>query len=177
MSLSDAKKLEDLKQQAKENLDAYYAGFAEQRRKAIVSALSEMSAYLQEQGFDVKDRSSPLRGFVATYKDINILAEPSKDDESFIGADYVINFTVGKKKTQVSLLVKRAKRINPPHEHEGVLQQINDYENRYIPEIKSLDPLELDGSYKLSVIEVSGNARMHRDLVSGRNVIDYLFEK
>ncbi len=178
MSLAEAKKLEDLKQKANELWGSYYSGLNAQRSAAIVSALDSMIDYLKEQGFDVQTDAQIARGFLATYKGITIKAEASGDDEAFIGADYVINITVGKSdKTQVTLNVKRGKRINQPFSHESVADQIKDYENRYIPEIEALDPSELDGSYNLSVTEVAGNNHRIKNFSTGKDVIEYLFDK
>lgn len=177
MSLSEAKKLEDLKEHANKLNDAFYANVGTLRIRAIESVLKGMTDYLVEQGFDVQSKQAPARSFVAIYKDINISAETSKDDENFIGADYHITVSKGKSKTQFSLIVKRGKRVTPPMGHGTVSQQISDYETRYIPQLEARDPSEIDGSFMLYVIEESRSGKSKIDLASGKEVIDYLFKK
>lgn len=176
MSLGEAKKLEDLKEHANKINDAFYANVGTMRIKAVETVLNDMADYLSQQGFEVKSKQPQARGFTATYKEITISAESSKDDESFFGADYVINVTKGKAKTQFSLSLKRGTSVNPPIGHGSLSQQISDYETRYIPQLEARDPSEIDGSFVLSVIEESRSGKTKRDLASGKDAIDYLFQ-
>lgn len=177
MSLSDAKKLEDLKKKSNDLWDALYSGLDGQRKAAITSFLDDMTGYLNEQGFEVQSNGFHTRGFTAKYGDITIKAEVSGDDEPLVGADYSIDIYLGKLKTNVILYVKRASFIQPPQSHQKVADQIKDYETRYIPGIEAIDPKELDGSYKLLVAEPGSKNPQRKVFSTGREVIDFLFEK
>jgi len=182
MSLLEAKKLEDLKEQASKLYQAYYKNIDAQRLRAINTALKEMTDYLEIQGFNIALKNQPNRGFVASYKDILIEAESSRDDERFFGADYLIKFKVNKKsETQVSLSVKRGNQVDHPHSHGSVSDQIKDYEKRYIPALMALDPSELDGSYNMRVLETASpmsrsTSTSVKLFTNGKDVIDYLFQ-
>ncbi|WP_421505742.1 hypothetical protein [Erwinia rhapontici] len=175
MSLEKAKKLEDLKEEVNSIFSARNKLIESQRPKAIVSALKEMTDYLSSQEFNVTINNGLQRGFIATYKDIKITASASKDEETFFGADYVIDIVSGLKKRQVLLNVKRGARVNPPL-GGNIDQQIADYQNRYIPAVKELDVEELNGSYILSMVEEGRGTKKEITVANGQAVIEKIFE-
>lgn len=174
MSLQNAKKLEDLKQQAEAILKRRSTLITSQKPKAVINALGQMKNYLKEQGFEVVLRDGNERGFVAKYNDIQVSAKASRDEESFLGADYAIELTRGKTTKVVHLSLERGTRIDPVLA-TSTEQKIADYENRYIPSLEALSDGELDGSYKLFIFSDKKTGKRTEELAGGKEAIDLLF--
>lgn len=175
MSLENAKKLEDLKQQA-EAIHARRAGIINaQKPKAIEAAIKQMADYLKSQGFELNYRQGSERGFTAKYNDIQVAAKATKDDESFIGADYTIELSRGKTIKAIQLSVQRGTRVDPAF-GTNTAQKISDYQNRYLPSLESLSDGELDGSFKLFIYAENKSGKRIEELASGKEAIDLLFE-
>ncbi|UXO69974.1 hypothetical protein [Pantoea dispersa] len=175
MSLENAKKLEDLKQQA-EAIHARRAAIINaQRPKAVEAAIKQMADYLKSQGFELNYRQGSERGFTATYNDIQVTAKATRDDESLVAADYAIEISRGKTTKVIQLSVQRGTRIDPVR-GTNTEQKISDLQNRYLPSLESLSDGELDGSFKMFIYADNKSGKRTVELAGGKEAIDLLFE-
>lgn len=170
MSLAKAKDLQDLKAEAKEINDEKNSRFMVHRAKALTTFLDQMKAHLLSQGFSAADHIGPNRGFTARYKGLELKATASKDDEHFIGADYSVDLESGKKKAQVMLSVGRNEGVKAPVQGD-LDKQLQDYKERYLPEIKALINESFNDNHKIYFS--IPNTKVHRVVIAnGVEAID-----
>ncbi|MEJ8324403.1 hypothetical protein WKI40_14820 [Kosakonia sacchari] len=174
MSIEKIKKLEDLKAEEKKIFEQRNKLFDKQRPDAINALLNEMAVYLKDNGFsNAFVHEEDQRSFTSSYGEILITVTSSKDSESFLGADYQINISSGKKSASISLSLNRGDRVQSPH--EGNLDaKIHDYETRYLPALRALDIKQLDGSYSLTFNSML--LKTPKSIPNGRTGMDMFFD-
>ncbi|EGP1134007.1 hypothetical protein IV596_000366 [Salmonella enterica] len=175
MSLEKAKNLEDLKARVQKIIAERNAVVEQQRPLAIKSALKEIAEYFLSQDFTVTYSPTRARSFTAKYNEIEVIVTSTDDNESFFGADYEICLEYGQKKLAARLLVNRGTDIRGPNSGD-IDSQIDDYKNRYLPEIEALSLNELDGTYKLYSFVKANSGHRVENYTDGKQLVEKLFE-
>jgi hypothetical protein len=171
MSLQQLTKLQDLKAQAAEIYTKMKVDFTKHRADANKAVLIEMRKHLESNGFSSTLKDGRNRGFVANYKGLQISVESSSDDESYVGADYVIKLTSGTKVAEVDLNVGRI--AIPDEPKNGDLDiLINEYENKYLLELEDASKLPLSNNHTLSFRVVKPSTGTRKSIANGTEAIE-----
>lgn len=176
MSFENLKKLEDYKELEDSIYERRYEIIKKQKSLSLNAALREMADYIKTQGFEIEFLDGRNKGFNARYKNLFIGIAASAEGESAFISDYDIEINIGPIKETVFFKVAKGARVDPVRGTTAE-QQVADYEQRILPQLKLLDDQDLNGSYELFKIEHKGNTRQTIKFQNGKEVIDSILKK